>query len=82
MGNDLRNILIEHWKSKNFLNNQIRLAGPYQATIEKINSNFRIQICVNFMRAIHPKNVIPKDIWQQKNFFQFLKIDVDPLSFL
>ena len=82
LGDKLRNILIEHWKNKEFSNNQIRLSGPYQAAIEKINSNYRIQICVSFARTLHPKNITPKDIWLENGFLHFLKIDVDPLSFM
>lgn len=79
---NLRNQLIEHWKSQNFSNEQIRLAGPYQATIEKLNSSYRMQLCVSFTRALHPKKITPCNLWQEKSFLQNLKIDVDPQSFL
>lgn len=82
LANNLRNMFICHWKTNNFSNNQIRLAGPYQATVEKINNNYRVQICVSFARSLHPKKLTPKEIWQEKDFLQFLKIDVDPISFL
>ena len=77
-----RDILVEHWKQKNFSNTDIRLAGPYQATIEKINSIYRVQMCLSLARKLHPKTVVPLERLQHKEFIRFLKIDVDPFSFL
>ena len=74
--------LIEHWKQKEFLPKEIRLAGPYEAALEKLNGEYRFQICLHFVHSIHPKNILPKDFWEEKLFKKTLKIDVDPISFL
>ena len=82
LGENLRNLLVSHWKTMGFAQNEIRLAGPYEATIAKMNNEFRYQLCLNFNRNLHPKNITPKEIWLNKDFLGHLKIDVDPLSFL
>lgn len=78
----LRTLLIEFWKESQFQNDQIRLAGPYPAAIERIANVYRMQLCVHFARTIHPKKIVPKHIFEQGELSKCLRVDVDPLSFL
>lgn len=78
----LKQQLIDFWKQQDILSTHIRLAGPYPATIERLSDEYRMQLCVNFVRTWHPKKIVPKQFLEQKEFVRYLRVDVDPISFL
>ncbi|APJ03870.1 replication restart helicase PriA [Silvanigrella aquatica] len=82
LAHKIKDYLVNFWKENSFEVNQIRLAGPYFATLEKLNNEFRVQICVSTIREIHPFKLIPKEIFHDKELLPHFKIDVDPYSFM
>ena len=49
---------------------------------EKLNNEFRVQICVSSLREMHPSKVVPSALLSDKELLPYLRIDVDPYSFL
>lgn len=78
----LKNQLVDFWKQQNLASAQVRMAGPCPAPIERILDEHRMQICVSFSKALHPKMIVSMDILGCKEFLRNLRVDVDPVSFL
>lgn len=75
-------ILLSYWELKKLPKEHIRLAGPTPASIEKINNQYRFQICIYSARQHHPKTLFPEDFRKQVEFSGTCRVDVDPLTFL
>jgi len=73
---------IEHWKIQNFNVNEAFISGPYDAPIEKINNIYRVHLCINISKTLHPNRVVPKSIYAAKDMKHLIKIDVDPQNFM
>ncbi len=82
LANKIKTMLIEYWQEQKIAARAIRLAGPYYATIEKINQEFRMQLCISTVKEIHPFYIFPKKVLADKELIGRLRIDVDPFSFL
>ena len=61
----------------------IKVAGPHPAIIERIQKNYRYQISLIFSKRLHPRQVIPIDdlLKSQNSHFKII-CDVDPISTL
>lgn len=82
IANKIKSNLVIFWEKNNYSISQIHLAGPYFATIEKLNNDFRMHLCISSAREIHPVKIIPESILRDKELLRYMKIDVDPYSFL
>ncbi len=82
LANKIKHMLIQYWQEKKIDSHALRLAGPYNATIEKINQEYRMQLCISTIKEIHPFYIFPKLILADKELIGRLRIDVDPFSFL
>lgn len=82
LAGDLAKQLSCFWQQQQFSNQQIRLAGPVPAAIERVSEEYRMQICIHFSKQYHPQKVVPKQILEQKQFAHCLRVDVDPFSFI
>ncbi|WP_186644747.1 replication restart helicase PriA [Fluviispira vulneris] len=79
----LKNYLIKFWAENNYTENEVRLAGPYIAALEKINNEFRVQLCISSQKKLHPAHLFPTEVFLDKEINrQILRIDVDPYTFL
>jgi primosomal protein N' (replication factor Y) len=77
-----KNTLIDFWQTKGISQKKLRIAGPYFAILERLQEQFRVQICIHAEKSFHPSFLIPKEILFSKQFQSSLRIDVDPFSFL
>lgn len=82
LGNKIKDYLVTFWKDCQYEPIQVRLAGPYLATLEKLRDEYRVQLCVSSVREIHPFKLLSKVIFHDKELLPYLRIDVDPYSFL
>jgi len=83
MACQLRDTLLDSWKEKKFSPKEVRLAGPYPATLEKLQDVFRHQICISFAKSFKPQQILPLEKLKAcKALYKNIRIDVDPLSFL
>jgi primosomal protein N' (replication factor Y) (superfamily II helicase) len=82
LANKMKDYLVPFWKICQYDPMQVRLAGPYFATIEKLRDEYRVQICVSSIREIHPFKLLPKELFYDKELLPYMRIDVDPYSFL
>lgn len=78
----LKGDFVTFWKSCQYDPKQVRLAGPYFATLEKLKDEYRVQICVSSVREIHPFCLFPREVIHDKELLPYIRIDVDPYSFL
>ncbi len=78
----LKEMLIQGWKRDGITPEQVRLAGPFPATISKINQLYRLQICLTAAKNLAPQKVMPFELLQSKEFDIPIKVDVDPIVFL
>lgn len=78
----IKDLLIQFWETQKIPAGQVRLAGPYLATIEKIKHDYRIQLCISSIKEIHPFYLISKSILADKELIGHLRVDVDPSSFI
>ncbi|RDB35860.1 MAG: primosomal protein N' [Spirobacillus cienkowskii] len=82
MGVSLREALMNFWQQNQYKATEVRLGGPYPAPLEKLNNEYRIQICVSSVKEFKPIQLIPSHILTSKEFIGFLRVDVDPYSFI
>ena len=82
LSNKIKDYIVTYWQACKFDPFHVRLAGPYFATLEKLRDEFRVQICVSSIREIHPFKLLPREIFHDKELLPYIRIDVDPYSFL
>jgi primosomal protein N' (replication factor Y) (superfamily II helicase) len=79
---ELASRLKDHWKKSGILPDEVRLAGPVPATVEKIKEAYRFHLCLTTRKGLLPHRLIPESLAEEKVWKKGLRIDVDPLSFL
>ena len=82
LANEFRNRLISHWTELGLHKDEVRIAGPAPAALEKLRGKFRIHLCVSALKKHLPRTLVPKDILVEKMFLNKVRCDVDPQSFL
>lgn len=78
----LRDKLVMHWEKSGLTAREVRLAGPYPASIERIEDAYRSHICIHFSKALHPGKVVEKKLFSDPEFAKWTRVQVDPYSFL
>ena len=82
LGNLVRAELVEHWKKRGLLPEEVRLCGPYPATLEKLREEFRFQVCISAQKHLRPQALVPQELPFRRELAGKMRIDVDPYSFL
>ena len=81
-GNGVREELVEHWKNIGISPHEVRISGPYPATLEKLKGVYRYHMCVASEKRLLPMQLIPSSLLDNPRLFQKMRVDVDPYSFL
>lgn len=79
---NLRDKLVAHWEKSGLTARDVRLAGPYPASIERLEDAYRAHICIHFSKALHPGKVVEKKLFSDPEFAKWTRVQVDPYSFL
>ena len=82
LGNLVRAILVEHWQKRGLLPDEVRMCGPYPATLEKLREEYRFQLCVSAQKHLRPSHLVPEELSTRRELAGKMRIDVDPYSFL
>lgn len=82
LAGQFRDRLTEHWAQLELPRDEVRIAGPYPATLEKLRGKHRVHICVSSVKKHLPKVLVPPRLLSEKAFFGKVRCDVDPYSFL
>ncbi|MCA2960397.1 MAG: hypothetical protein IOD12_09100, partial [Silvanigrellales bacterium] len=78
----VRSLILEHWKNAGLQPDEVRIAGPVPATLERIREEYRFQICVSAQKSILPGRLVPHDLAIAREWQGNVRVDVDPFSFL
>lgn len=86
LGNAIRSELAAFWKEQKLSPEHVRLAGPYPAALEKIKNEYRFQLCISARKELHPGRLVPvlrlAERLKPLGYDRFVRLDVDPYSFL
>jgi primosomal protein N' len=79
---ELARLILEFWKTQSLDPSKAILVGPHPAPVERINDFFRIQMCVSFLKTLHPQQILGPvlSLWKSSHHVG-LRVDVDPHSF-
>lgn len=78
----VRTHILEHWKNAGLKPDEVRIAGPVPATLERIREEYRFHICVSGQKAILPGQLVPRELISARAWQGAVRVDVDPFSFL
>ena len=73
--------LKQHWAKLGILQENIRIAGPVPAIIEKLKENFRFHMCISLAKEL-PHWQLFEPILEEAKLQRAVRIDVDPLSYI
>lgn len=82
LANIARDELISYWQEREFSPNDVRIAGPHPAAIERINAISRFQILISSIKTIRPWELVPARFLLDRKYARQMRVDVDPYSFL